>query len=104
MGVHSMFLFPPACAGCLTAVAASRARRRAVPARPGVLSVLAHGLAESAMERQRRATLAMLTAGLPGGWCVTGRDPCGRERFIGPAGAAPAPAWGGRRGTPPPLP
>src|ERR1035438_2296513 len=93
MGVHSMFLFPPACAGCLTAVAASRARRRAVPARPGVLSVLAHGLAESAMERQRRATLAMLTAGLPGGWCVTGRGPRGGEWFIGPAGAAPARAW-----------
>jgi len=89
MEVHSMFLVPPACAGCLTAVAAARARRGAVPARPGVLSVLAHGLAESAIERQRRATLAMLTAGLPGGWCVTGRDASGREWFIGPACTAP---------------
>ena len=83
-----MFLVT-ACAGCLTAAAAARARRGAVPGRAGMLSVLAHGLAESAIERQRRATLAMLTADLPGGWCVTGRDASGREWFIGPACAAP---------------
>ena len=77
----------PACAGWVTAVAAARAIRRAGP---GVLAVLAHGRAEAAIERERRATLAMVIACLPAGWCVIDRDACGRERFTGPACAAPA--------------
>jgi hypothetical protein len=80
----------PACAGCLTAVATARAKRRWMRARPGVLGVLASGWAEVAVERERRATLALVIAALPPGWCVVDRDACGRERFIGPAGAAAA--------------
>jgi len=89
--VHSMLMVPPACAGSLTAAAAAQARRHAIPARPGALSALAQGLAEAVIERQRRTTLAMVIACMPAGWCMTDRDAGGRERFIGPAGAAPAP-------------
>jgi hypothetical protein len=90
MGVDSMLVEVQALAGWLAAAAAVGARRRAVPAGPGVLSVLACGRAEVVTGRERRATLAMVLACLPAGWCVTGRDACGRERFTGPACAAPA--------------
>lgn len=80
----------PACAGYLTVVTASHAKRHRLPARPGVLSVLAGGWAEATVERERRATLALVIAGLPPGWCMIDRDACGRERFIGPATAAAA--------------
>jgi hypothetical protein len=93
--VYSMVVDLPACAGCLTAVATARAKRRWMPDRPGVLGVLARGWAEAAVERERRATLALAIAGLPPGWCVIDRDACGRERFIGPAGAASAPCLRG---------
>jgi len=84
-----------ACAACLAAAAAARARRRAVPGRLGVLGVLARGRAEVAIERERRATLALVLGCLPAGWCVIDRDACGRERFVGPAAIAPARGtWG----------
>jgi hypothetical protein len=79
----------PVYAGCLAAAAAARARR-AGPSRPGVLSALASGWAEAAIERQRRTTLAVVITCLPAGWCVIDRDASGRERFIGPTGTAPA--------------
>jgi hypothetical protein len=84
-----MFLDLQGCAGCLAAVVAARMRRRGVPGL-GVLSVLARGRTEVAIERERRATLALVLGCLPAGWCVIDRDPCGRERFIGPVAAAPA--------------
>jgi hypothetical protein len=93
--VHFMFLDLPACAGCLAAAGAVRVRHRAVPGWPGVLGVLARGRAEAVVERERRATLALILACLPAGWCVIDRDPCGRERFIGPAAAAQAPGTRG---------
>jgi hypothetical protein len=75
-----------ACAGCLKGV--FRARQHG-PAWAGVAGVLARGRAEVVIERERRATLALVLAGLPAGWCVLDRDRAGRERFIGPAGTAP---------------
>jgi hypothetical protein len=88
--VYSMVVDVPAYAGCLIAVAAAHAKRRWMPARPGVLGALAYGWAEAAVERERRATLALVIAGLPPGLCVIDRDACGHEWFIGPAGAAAA--------------
>ena len=85
-----------ACAACLAA-AVARARHRAVPGRLGVLGVLARGWAEVAIERERRATLALVLDCRPAGWCVIERDACGRERFVGPAAIAPA---RGSRGAP----
>jgi hypothetical protein len=67
-----MLVVPPAWAGC---------RRR-----PGVLVVLARGWADALMERERRATLAVMIASLPAGGCIIDRDEAGRERVIGAAG------------------
>jgi hypothetical protein len=83
-----MFLDLRACAGCPAAGAAARVRRRAVPGL-GVLGVLARGRAEAVVERERRATLALVLGCLPAGWCVIDRGPSGCERFVGPAAAAP---------------
>jgi hypothetical protein len=38
------------------------------------------------MERERRATLAIMIGSLPAGSCIVDRDELGRERVIGPAG------------------
>jgi hypothetical protein len=38
------------------------------------------------MERERRATLAVMIASLPAGGCIIDRDEAGRERVIGAAG------------------
>jgi len=84
-----------ACAACV-APAVARARHRAVPGRMGVLGVLARGW-EVAIERERRATLALVLGCRPAGWCVIERDACGRERFVGPA---PIAAARGSRGAP----
>lgn len=93
--VHFMFLDLSSCPGRREAAGAARVRRRAVPGWPGVLGVLARGRAEAVMERERRATLTLILACLPAGWCVIDRDPCGHERFVGPAAAAQAPGTRG---------
>lgn len=82
-----MLVVPPAYAGYLTAAAAAQGSKHAGSARSGVLSVLAHGLAEAVIERQRRITLALLITRLPADWCATDRDAAGRESYVGPADA-----------------
>lgn len=86
-----MLVVPPAYAGYLTAAGARQGSQHVgPPVRPGVLSVLAHGLAEAVVERQRRTTLALLITRLPAGWCATDRDAAGRESYVGPACALQA--------------
>jgi len=73
-----MILVLPAWAGYI--------RRSARPVRPGALAVLARGWTDALMERERRATLAIMIGSLPTGSCIVDRDESGRERVIGPAG------------------
>jgi hypothetical protein len=67
-----------ACAACLGAATVARVRHRAATGRLGMLGVLARGRVETAIERERRATLALVLACLPAGRLV--RDRAGHLR------------------------
>lgn len=73
-----MILVVPAWAGSI--------RRSGDPDRPGALAALVRGWTDALMERERRATLALMIGSLPAGSCIVDRDESGRERVIGPAG------------------
>lgn len=84
-----MLMTVPADAGRLRK--ALRAGEPGGSAWAGVFAILARGRAEAMIERERRATLVVALSGLAAGYCLMDRDAAGRERFIGPAGAVPAP-------------
>jgi hypothetical protein len=76
---------------------AAAAARRCWPNLFGVIQTLAQGRVEVALERERRATLALILDRLPPGGNVTHRDALGQERIIQTAVMIADPAMLGSR-------